>query len=51
MNELVDKILLEEDFPKVFFMPEMHPTQFRFTYSALLRTKKKYKNLKKEKII
>ena len=49
MNEIVNKLLLAGD----KFMPEMHLKQPGFTYSALdhlLKTKKEFKNLKKQEI-
>ena len=49
MNEIVNKFLLAGD----KFMPEMHLKQPGFTYSALdhlLKTKKEFKNLKKQEI-
>ena len=49
MNEIVNKFLLAGD----KFMPEMHLKQPGFTYSAcdhLLKTKKDFKNLKKQEI-
>ena len=47
MNEIVNKFLLAGD--KV--MPEMYLRQLRFTNSVnLLKTKKEYKNLKKQEI-
>ena len=49
MNEIVNKFLLAGD----KFMLEMHLKQRRYTYSAwdhLLKTKKKFKNLKKKEI-
>ena len=49
MNEKVNKILLAGD----KFMPEMHLRQPGFTYSAcgpFTKTRKKYKNLKKQEI-
>ena len=48
MNEIVNKLLLAGD----KFMPEMHLNQPGFTYSAcgpLLKTKKEYKKLNKQK--
>ena len=51
MNELANKFLLAGD----KFQPEMHLKQPRFTYSAgglfLKKTKKEFKDLKKQKII
>ena len=46
MNAVINKFLLAGD----KFMPEMHLKQPGFTYSAcgLLKTKKEYKNLKKQ---
>ena len=46
MNETVNKFLLADD----KFMPEMHSKQPGFTYNAghLLKTKKEFKNLKKQ---
>ena len=46
MNETVNKFLLADD----KFMPEMHSEQLGFTYNAghLLKTKKEFKNLKKQ---
>ena len=49
MNKVVNKFLLAGD----KFMPEMHLKQPGFTYSAcdhLLKTKKEFKNLKKQEI-
>ena len=49
MNKIVNKFLLVGD----KFMPEMHLKQPGFTYSALdhlLKTKKEFKNLKKQEI-
>ena len=47
MNEIVNKFLLGGD----KFMPEMHLKQPEFTYSACgLKTKKEFKNLKKQEI-
>ena len=49
MNEIVNNFLLAGD----KFMPEMHLKQPGFTYSALdhlLKTKKEFKNLKKQEI-
>ena len=49
MNEIVNKYLFAGD----KFMPEMHLKQPGFTYSAcdhLLKTKKEFKNLKKQEI-
>ena len=49
MNEIVNKFLLAGD----KFMPEMHLKQPGFTYSAcgpFTKTKKEYKNLKKQEI-
>ena len=49
MNEIVNKLLLAGD----KFMPELHLRQPGFGYSAcvpLQKTKKEYKNLKKQEI-
>ena len=50
MNEIVNKFLL----PRDKFMPEMHLKQPGFTYIVLvdhlLKTKKEFKNLKKQDI-
>ena len=49
MNETVNEFLLAGD----KFMPKMHLKQPGFTYSAwghLLKTKKEFKNLKKQEI-
>ena len=49
MNKIVNKFLLAGD----KFMPEMHLKQPEFTYSVvghLLKTKNKFKNLKKQEI-
>ena len=49
MNEIVNKFLLAGD----KFMPEMHLKQPGFTYGAcgpFAKTKKEYKNLKKQEI-
>ena len=45
MNEIVNKFLLVGD----KFMPEMHLKQPRFV-DHLLKTRKKFKNLKKQEI-
>ena len=49
MNEIVNKFLLAGD----RFIPELHLKQPGFTYSVvnhLLKTKKEFKNLKKQEI-
>ena len=49
MNEIVNKSLLAGD----KFMPKMHSKQLEFTIvyvDHLLKTKKKFKNLKKQEI-
>ena len=49
MNEKINKLLLPGD----KFMPEMHLKQPGFTYRAygpLKKTKKEFKNLKKQEI-
>ena len=49
MNKIINNFLLAGD----KFMPEMHLKQPGFTYSAcdhLLKTKKEFKNLKKQEI-
>ena len=49
INEIVNKSLLAND----KFMPEMHLKQPRFTYVLvvhLLKTKKEFKNVKKQEI-
>ena len=46
MNEIVNKFLLAGD----KFLPKMHLKKPGFTYIFLQKTKKEYKNLKKQEI-